>query len=289
MNRTTTPAYSLFHFFYFPFRYFFLQSLLIGLSLSLSMPLFAADDKFPGRALYPGVDWVSLERLFETKDSSVIIDARSSYEYHTLHISDALNVALNSKDFIAAVKKIREENPNKPIVFYCNGHSCMKSYKATQKAKDARIDNVFVYDAGIFEWAKAYPEHTVMLGKSPIDPNALLSKDKLNQHMLDNDAFGKMVQRDDTLLIDIRDRHQTEAVKFWPIKQESIPLDNDKLKAIVHKAKRENKTLLVYDAVGKQVRWLQYFIEKEGLKSYYFLKGGAKAYYASMLGEMNLQ
>ena len=268
-----------------------LTTILIFLSLALLMAfnVSAADQEFPGRDLYPGVDWVSLERLYETKDVSVIVDARSAYEYQTLHILNALNVPLNSKDFVTAIQILRADYPNAPIVFYCNGHSCMKSYKATQKAKNAGIPNVFVYDAGIFEWAKAHPEYTKMLGRSPIDPKALLSKAKLNKHMLDNDAFGKMVHSDDTLLIDIRDQHQTDAIKFWPMKQDNIPLDNEKLRQYVSKAKRENKTLLVYDAVGKQVRWLQYFFEAEGLHSYYFLKGGAKAYYATMLSEMNIE
>lgn len=32
--------------------------------------------------------------------------------------------------------------------------------------------------------------------------------------------------------------------------------------------------LLVYDNVGKQVRWVQYYFEKHGITDYYFLKGG---------------
>ena len=35
--------------------------------------------------------------------------------------------------------------------------------------------------------------------------------------------------------------------------------------------------ILIYDNVGKQVVWLQYYLEKAGVKDYYFLKGGVKA------------
>jgi hypothetical protein len=40
--------------------------------------------------------------------------------------------------------------------------------------------------------------------------------------------------------------------------------------------------LFIYDEVGKQVRWLQYTIEELGLKNYYFMDKGAKAYYSSI-------
>ncbi|MFX1517887.1 MAG: sulfurtransferase, partial [Promethearchaeota archaeon] len=50
----------------------------------------------------------------------------------------------------------------------------------------------------------------------------------------------------------------------------------------VGKALKENKTLLIYDAAGKQVRWLQYYLEDKGLKSYYFMAGGINAYYSDL-------
>jgi len=40
--------------------------------------------------------------------------------------------------------------------------------------------------------------------------------------------------------------------------------------------------LMIYDAAGKQVRWLQYYLEDKGLKSYYFMAGGINAYYNEM-------
>ncbi|MDX1803386.1 MAG: glycerol-3-phosphate 1-O-acyltransferase, partial [Alcanivorax sp.] len=54
-------------------------------------------------------------------------------------------------------------------------------------------------------------------------------------------------------------------------------------------------TLLIYDAVGKQVRWLQYMLEAEGVKDYYFMQGGAKSFYekvieaGSYIGELHGQ
>ena len=53
----------------------------------------------------------------------------------------------------------------------------------------------------------------------------------------------------------------------------------EKLEKFFARAKRNGKTLLIYDAVGKQVRWLMYSLERAGVKNYWFMKGGAKGYY----------
>ena len=58
--------------------------------------------------------------------------------------------------------------------------------------------------------------------------------------------------------------------------------DQKKFAKYLNKAKTKNKTLFIYDEVGKQVRWLQYALEEMGIKEYYFMNKGAKAYYASI-------
>ena len=37
----------------------------------------------------------------------------------------------------------------------------------------------------------------------------------------------------------------------------------------------QTQTLLIFDQVGKQVRWLMYHLEVAGIKDYYFLSKGA--------------
>ena len=49
-----------------------------------------------------------------------------------------------------------------------------------------------------------------------------------------------------------------------------------------NKAKRKNKMIFIYDEVGKQVRWLQYALEKANVKNYYFMHNGARGYYDIM-------
>jgi len=249
--------------------------LLLPLLLLLSKVGIAAEE-FPVRALFPKVKTIELEDLNNRFDSVVIIDVRSGYEYQTLHIKGAKHLALNNPDFVAALQQLRKKE-QRPLVFYCNGHTCKKSYKATQKAMQGHIENVFAFDAGIFDWTKAHPEKAVLLGKSPVDPKRLLSKEKLNQHMLEPETFGERIG-DNTIVLDIRDRNQRNAIKLFPMQQHAVPLDNNEMQAYVDKAKREGKTLLVYDAVGKQVRWLQYYLEEQNVPRYYFMKGGAKGF-----------
>ena len=70
---------------------------------------------------------------------------------------------------------------------------------------------------------------------------------------------------------------------FFPAKERWISLNKmDKLNYYIENAKRNNKTIFIYDEVGKQVRWLQYALEKAKVKNYYFMDKGAKGYYDLM-------
>lgn len=252
-----------------------LITLLLALLLSNSVA-FSAEEGFPHRALYPKVPTMELEELYAKRNEVVIFDVRSTYEFDTLHIKGAQHLNLDDHEFVSALQLMRKTE-RRPMVFYCNGHTCKKSYKATQKAMQAHVDNVFAYDAGIFEWTKAHPDEAVLLGKSPVNPERLISKEKLEAHMLSPEAFGEHVGNG-AITLDIRDVQQKDALTLFPMRQFSVPLDNSKLKTYVDKAKKERKQLLVYDAVGKQVRWLQYYLEDEGVRDYFFMEGGAKAF-----------
>jgi len=235
-----------------------------------------AAEEFPLRAQYPKVAIIELEDMFKQIDNLLVFDVRSTYEYETLHMSTATHLALNDPEFKKKLATLRTEE-QKPFVFYCNGHTCKKSYQAAQKATQSGINNVYAFDAGIFDWTKAHPDLAVLLGKSPVDTNDLISKEKLNAHMLKPEEFGNRIG-DNTILLDIRDTQQKNGISLFPMRQHSVPLDNKKLKSYVDEAKRSGKTLLIYDAVGKQVRWLQYYLEAEKVPKYYFMEGGAQAF-----------
>jgi len=254
-----------------------------SLLLFISSMALAAGDDFPGRShkKYKAAPYMELADLYKQRKSVVIVDARSSFEFDTLRIKGAINIPVSLDTFADEVKELRAKT-DKPLVFYCNGHTCMKSYKAVLKAMEVGVDNVFAYDAGIFDWTKAHPKHAELLDQSPVNLKHLISKKKLKARMLDPDSFADRATIDvsKSFVIDIRDKYQRAGIGFFPGMERWVSLNNmKKLYAYVEKAKKKNKTIYIYDEVGKQVRWLQYALERMGVKKYYFMQKGAKAYY----------
>jgi len=254
--------------------------------LSLSMPAFLVADtteKFPHRAKFKQVTVMDIADLHKQIESVIVVDVRTKFEFNTLHIKGALHVPLHKEQLPAAVRELRAAN-DKPIVFYCNGTTCKKSYEAAEMAIKAGVQNVFAYDAGLDAWSRRYPERCVLLGRSPVTAADLISSDLFKTRLLPADKFESMVEKG-AVVLDVRDLRQRD-VALWPMRELRAPLDDSqKIAAAVAEAKRQKKTLVVYDKVGKQTRWFQYYLEKQGLKDYYFLDGGAEAYHEAKFGK----
>jgi rhodanese-related sulfurtransferase len=258
---------------------------LLMLGLGIVNVAQAANDEYPYRVRYPDVTVITTDDLNKRFNEVVVIDVRSKYEYDTLHVKDAINIPLKSGfgDKVAALR----QKQNKPFVFYCNGKTCHKSYDAALLAEKARLDRVFAYDAGIFDWAKAQPEKTALLGKSPIKTEDLISGDAFHARLLDPKTFSSKVG-DKSIVLDVRDKRQRDTALF-PFKEQRAQLDEmKKIDEVVDDAKAKNKTLLVYDEAGKQVQWFQYYLESKGIKDYYFMKGGAEGHFNAMYGKVVL-
>lgn len=260
-------------------------SLLMMVMLSVSV--FAAEksekEEFPGRThkIYKEAPYIELEDLKKKLKDVIVVDTRSNFEYETLKIKGAINIPVALKNFGEEVKKLREKT-DKTLVFYCNGHTCMKSYKGVLDAKKAGVENTVAYDAGIFEWAKAYPHDAELLGKSPVDNRDILSKQQFKSRLLNPDKFSEMATDDPSkvIVLDIRDKYQRAGIGFFPVQERWTDLNKmDKVYSYIRKAKEKGKALFIYDEVGKQVRWLQYALEREGIKDYYFMDKGATGYY----------
>jgi predicted sulfurtransferase len=229
------------------------------------------------------VPYIELDEAYQRRQQLVFVDVRSGYEYQTLRIKGALHISLSDKDFVEKMNRLRAQQAGKAIVVYCNGKTCMKSYKAVTKCRLHNIANVIAYDAGIMDWAKKYPAQAVLLGKSPINPNNLISKARFKKHLLDPEKFEEQVATSNSLVLDVRDQFQREGIGIFAGKEQRAPLDNQQLiDKYLDQARRENRSLLVYDAAGKQVHWLMYQIEEKGIKSFYFMDGGAHAYFKKL-------
>ena len=244
----------------------------------------ASSTEFPGRAEFPDIPVYELSKLKKSFNQVVIVDTRSKYEYDTLKIKGSIHIPVASKKFEQEVQKLRIRT-DKPIVFYCNGRTCYKSYLAVKKSTVAGIKNTFAYDAGIFEWTKAQPEKSELLGRSPVNPKKLLDSKIYQARLLNPNEFSDRILStgNRSMVLDVRDLYQRAGVGFYPGKERWVSLDDKaKLAKFLEKAKAKKKVLFIYDEVGKQVRWLQYALEEMGIKDYYFMDKGAKAYYASI-------
>jgi len=259
-------------------------TLFLFMCFVISSPVQAKEaDEFPVRKLYPAVPTVESEELHKRKNNVIIVDVRSGYEYQTLRMLDALNIPLASPNYIQEMQKVRNTNPGKEIVVYCNGRTCKKSYKATQKCRDHNIKNVTAFDVGIFDWARKYPDQAILLGETPVNPSKLIAKSDFKKKLLTPKKFEALMVKENIIVMDIRDRFQREAISLYPSIEKRVYLDDHaKLDQFINQAIQENKTMLIYDAAGKQVRWLMYYLEKKGVKNYAFMKGGAHAYFADL-------
>lgn len=259
-----------------------IRTSLVFLSLILALSTVSANDStFPGRAKFPQVPIYEMDQLRDALNDVIVVDARSSYEYETLRIKGAKNIPVANKTFEANLTKLRAST-NKPIVFYCNGRSCFKSYIASKKARAAGIQNTFAFDAGIFEWTKANPNQAVLLGQSPVQSANLIPSKQFKSRLLNPDHFSEKATSTGhrSMVLDVRDKYQRAGIGFFPGKERWVSLDQkERILRYINKAKKQNKTLYVYDEVGKQVRWLQYEIEKAGLKDYFFMEKGASGYF----------
>ena len=261
------------------------QIKLFGKTLVLAMALmfilcsvsFATGLEFPYRKDYPNVPTISTEALFKGNEAGkiIIVDVRSKIEYEVIHPTGAVHIPLSNKNFVKNVKTLVSKNPGKKIVSYCNGTTCLKSYKATKKLLESGLSNCFAYDSGIPDWAFVYPEKTQLLGKTLSDPEKqLIPKSAFKKKCLPFDSFKSELGKKGGLAIDVRDHIQRMDKIDGLEKAKAIPLDKF-IPNFVFKKVHQDKPLFIFDQVGKQVRWLEYYLVENGYSDYYFLAKGA--------------
>ena len=239
--------------------------------------------KFPLRWEYPGVHTLSTAQLYKEFPDVTIVDARTHLEWEILHIKgaivDSVDGGLFGRRFRETLEVLRRET-KKPIVFYCNGHRCPKSYIAAQHAMEDGFKHVYAYDSGIHDWTKAHPDLAVMFGKSPVTPAMWIPRAQFRKHELSPAVFAGIVRKKHCgcLVLDIRDLAQRDTLIF-PGKAHEARMDNTaKIDGLIRKAHQEHKTLFVFDAVGEQSRWFQYYLRSKGVHNYEFMRGGERGY-----------
>lgn len=244
--------------------------LLLGSSLAL------AEEEFPLRAKHPAITPITTEELAAVYDQAIIVDSRDSMEFKVIHMKGAHNF-LVAKMQEANLSGLRPKDGTAPLVFYCNGITCEKSYDASEKAVKWGFANVKVYDAGIFTWAKGQPERTLIFDQpqtAETIKTSLISKEKLAEKMLAPAEFITKSKDSSYTIIDIRGTNERKEIPIKLPKLKAMPLDT-MVKLLEEKSPTiPSKGLLIIDIVGKQVSWLQYYLEQQGVSDYFFLKGG---------------
>ncbi|BBO71593.1 hypothetical protein DSCA_55230 [Desulfosarcina alkanivorans] len=246
-------------------------------ALGAAAPAVASD--FPGREKFSDVPYIESADLFDayTSGEAIIVDVRSTIEYNVIHPVDALHIPVSRMNFVKEVKTLRAANAGKKLAFYCNGTTCLKSYIATQKAQQAGIGNVFAYDGGIPEWVMVYPDKTLLLGNVVTDPEKqVIPKSEFKKKTLVFEDFKAVAKKEGGIVVDARDAIQRAENLPGMGKTLKIPLDTF-IPNFVEKKKNQDKPLFIFDQVGKQVRWLEYYLVANGYDNYKFLKGGATA------------
>ncbi len=135
------------------FTFFFLLFLNAGLLLSAN----AEDTGFRAPQEVKGTKTVSAAEVKQHHEAGgVIVDVRNPRLYARRHIPGALHLnfsnSYNEKALSEVVKK------DQPVVIYCSGVKCSRSYRASAMAVDWGYEKVLYFRGGIVEWRDAgYP------------------------------------------------------------------------------------------------------------------------------------
>ncbi|MDH4273465.1 MAG: efflux RND transporter periplasmic adaptor subunit [Gammaproteobacteria bacterium] len=225
---------------------------------------------FPLRSKFPSVEIFTTDKVRRNFNDIIIVDVRSRFEFDVAHIARAVNVPIGGDKFGEGLLALRPKDSNKPIAFYCNGHSCAKSYEAVQKAQELGFRHTYAYDSGIMDWMRQNRDKTTLLDITPAPVAKMVSEEYFKSRLVDIDTFTRKAKDRGTVVVDIRDAMQRKTAANMTTVQ--LPLDQ--FIAELKSDRFRDKQLLIFDAVGKQVRWLQYILEDRGLKDYFFLKHG---------------
>lgn len=267
-------------------KYLFFLLFLAGIIFSSNVLARCAPDKnLPLREVFLTVDCMSAEELAHRieKNDVVVVDARTKTEYEILKIVGSTNIDVDKKQrFINDLKNLADAD-KREIVFYCNGKMCNLSYRAGTIAKEIGIESSYVYDGGIFKFSKVAPTMTLLFDREITPDNKPISSEQFKSKLLSLDQFEQqitehVVNKEGFRILDIRDKssHHGSSAFAGIMNEKYISLaKTKKLKKYLKKVALKNIPLYVYDWAGTKLKWVQYYIEQQGIKEYYLLNGGA--------------
>ncbi|GAB4333081.1 MAG: hypothetical protein Kow0089_01360 [Desulfobulbaceae bacterium] len=241
-----------------------------------------AAEEFPFRKKYPDVPVIEIHdarQSFE-KEEIVFVDARTKKEYDTIHPKGAVHIDFTEENFLDDLYRLRKANPGKKIAVYGDGVACLKSYRAAQDAADEGMENIYAYDAGVEAWVASYPSDTILLGQQIVDAGQQqISREELDRSALDFDQFKEKIRESPKAAVfDLRDPLNKK--KKIPGLEKTIPITLEKfIRNVISKGNMKDRELFIFDQAGKQIDWLTHYMQQSGYNDFYFLKGGARAFF----------
>ncbi|WP_196801808.1 rhodanese-like domain-containing protein [Thioalkalivibrio sp. ALE23] len=242
-------------------------------------------DDFEGREAFLkfGYEVVETDELAERIDDYTLVDVRTEMEHEALRIKDSHHADLYDEDFTDQLKALREQTDD-PIVAYCNGRTCYKAYNAAISAREAGIEGVKAYDAGILEWAMHAPETVRLMGES-VDQATLVEhlESGMDGRSMDPMTFAEMAQSEQTQVFDIRAEHERHT-RLFPMNEQYHSMEHiDRLVASIQEADANGRDVLIYDEAGKQVRWVGFVLQAEGIDNFTYMEGGVHRFFRDVV------
>lgn len=116
----------------------------------------------------PGVSVLTAEEIVRAGNNAIIIDTRPLHDYLAARIPGSLHIPYKEHsprrlDYDASLdnpqgflKRLHKFVPHRetPVVFYCNGTACWKSFKSARAALKDGYTQVRWLRGGIVEWQK---------------------------------------------------------------------------------------------------------------------------------------
>ena len=105
--------------------------------------------------LIDGATKLTAEQVIElilSKPDLLLIDSRKKAEYIKGHIEGAINI-LNTQLTQNTLHKLVTDKSN-PVIFYCNGHQCMRSAASVKMALSWGYNNIYWFRGGWQEWSE---------------------------------------------------------------------------------------------------------------------------------------
>jgi len=100
------------------------------------------------------IDRNQLESYLNEREDLALINVLSPEDFNREHIPGSVNVPQDDPDFEQKVEQIAGSKGRR-IVVYCASESCNASSQAAKKLDKAGFTEVYDYEGGTADWAKA--------------------------------------------------------------------------------------------------------------------------------------